>query len=473
MALGEDVSSIETTLKLAGVSLTEDLRPQQQEDMRSQHHVMDYKPSGQKSSRLDGGSRLARGSAADLDSLNQGAGSFGGRGCITQQDSMRQDGSSTKRKRMDSRSDNGHHALRGGGFENCRSRDQMPPPPIPIQQPFVHRARISSSDMHGPDSQHGLVNASHSQRAPVTPQRHSAQGDLNRLMLAPGSSMKPSNTSWAGAVTDDGQSHVDHRQYPRANTRNSVPVYVRGGWQPPPESFDTERSGNHTSPTSSLPSTGPPPARSSMSYHQGSLMFPIDLGDRTIDPSSRSYESVSSDGSSLYHKRQSGLAMQSELDSPAHARIYHPSPSTEGRITLPRMPSFASRHSSDKGIGLSSHVRSSSSQTSHRSVNSSSHRQQLVIATPGPQRVASAHFPTRQPAYSSSLPSLGGSNTGTFRRNNSFDSGPTPVNGEMISGFSTNGGNFLLAQDPRVTPNRDRIPIMESQASGPRRLANR
>ena len=476
IALGEDVSSIRTALKLAGVSLTEDLRPEQQEDVRSQYHIMDHKPAGQKSSLVDGGSRLARGSAADLDSLNQGAGIFEGRSRITQRDSMRLDGSSTKRKRVDSRSDTEHqaeYALRGGGFEKCRSRDQMPPPPIPMQQPFVHTARISFSDMHGPDFQHGLVNSSHFQRPPITPQRHSAQGDLSCSMLAPGSSMKPSNTSWAGAATDDGQSHVDHRQSPRADTGNSVPVYVRGGWQQPPDSFDIERSGNHTSPISSLPSTGQPPERRSMSYHQGSLMFPIDLGGRTIDPSSRSYQSVSSDGSSLYQKRQSGPAMQSELDSPAHARTYHPFPSIEGRITLPRTPSLASRHSSDKGIGLCSLVRRSRYETSYRSANSSSHRQQLVIATPGHQRVASAHFPTRQPAYSSSLPSLGGSNTESFRRINSFDSGPTPVNGEMRHYFSANGENFLLAQDPRVAPNRDRIPILESQASGPRRRANR
>ncbi|KAF6229552.1 hypothetical protein HO173_011407 [Letharia columbiana] len=479
MVLGEDVSSIETTLKLAGVSLTEGLRPQQQMDIRSQHQSMDLKPAGQKSSPLDGGSRIARGSAADLDCLKQGAGIFKGRSGVTQQDSMQQHGSSSKRKRVDSRSDTEHqteYALRGRGFGICRSRDQMPPPPIPMPQPSVYMARVPSSDMHGLDYQHDHVNATHFQRAPITPQRHPSQGGLSRSMLAPGSSMEPSNTSLAGARTNNGQPRMDRRQSPRANTGTAGPVYARGGWQPPPESFDTEHSLDFSSPSSSLPSTGQPPARRFTGYHQGSLMFPIELGDQTIDPSSRSYRSVSSDGSTLYYRRQSALAMQSQLESPAPSRNHDPSPNREGRITLSRTPSVASRHSSDRGIGLSSHVRSSSRQTNHPSGNSSSHRQQLVITTPAHQHaVVSAHFPMRQPAYSSSLPSLGEANTQIFRRNNSFDSGPTPVNGEMRPYSSTNGENILVARDPdrRASQNRGRAPLMEWQASGPRRRANR
>lgn len=477
MALGEDVSSIETTLKLAGVSLTEGLRPQQQTDRRSQHHSMDLEPVEQDSSPLNVGSRLARGSDADLDSLNQGAGIFKGRNNITQQDSMHQDGSSSKRKRLDSRSDTGHqteYGLRGGGFEKSRSRDQMPPPPVPLQQPFVYMARVLTSDIHGINSQHDFVNATQFQPAPITPQRHFSRGGLSCLIRGPDSSMETSNTSLAGARTNNAQSHLNHHQSPRTNMVTAGPVYARGGWQAPSESFDTERSRNHSSPSSSLPSTGQPPERHSMGDHQGSLMFPIELGDRTIDPGSRSYQSVSSDGSSPYNRRQSALAMQSQLESPAHSCNHNPSPKREGRITLPRTPSFASRRSSDQGIGLSSHARSSNRQTNQPSANSSSHRQQLAISTPSHQRVvASPHFSTRQPAYSSSLPSLGVTNAEMFRRNNSFDSGPTPMNGEMRSYSSINAEGFLLAQDPRVAGNRGMDPLLESQAPGARRRANR
>lgn len=477
MALGEDVSSIETTLKLAGVSLSETLQAQRQMGIRSQYHLINLKPTGKTSFPLDGGSRLARGSAADLDSLNQGAGIFKGHSGITQQESMRQNGSFSKRKRVDSRSNTEQrteYAVPGGEFEKCLSRDQMPPPPIPMQQPFIHLTRVPYSEVHGLKSQHDNVNPTHFQRAPITPQRHSSQGGLSRLIIAPSSSMEPSNSLWAaGTRTNDGKSSLDHGQSPSANTGTPGSVYAGGGWQPPPVSFDTECSGSDGSPSSSLPSTGQQPARHPIGYHQASVMFPIELGDRTIDPSSRSYQPVSSDRSVLYDGRRSALTVQSQLDSAVPLRNHNPSPNREGRITLSVTPSFASRHSSDRGIGLSSHVRSSSCQTNHQSASSSSYREQFVNSNPAQQRVvASAHFSARQPTYINSLPSLGGPDAEKLRRNNS-DSGPTPVNGEMRPFSSTNGETLLLARDPRPAQNRSRIPRIASQASSPRCRANR
>ena len=478
MALGEDVSSIKTTLRLAGVSLTENLNPQQQIDIRSQYHKMDLNPAVLVSSPLNGGSRLARGSAADLDSLNQGDGIFKGRSDTLRQDSTRQFNSLSKRKRVDSRSDTEHqseYVLRGGGFEKCGSRDQMPPPPIPTEQQFVYRAREPSSDLHNLNPQHNHFSATHFPRAPITPQRYPSKGVLSPSMLAPGSSMELSNRLSAGARINNGQSCVDHHHSPRTSTATAGPVYARGGWQPPPpESFDIERSRFHSSSSSSLSSTGQQPVRRSMGYHQGNLKFPIEVRDRTIDPSSRSYQLVSSDGSSSYHRRQSVLATQSPHESEAESRNHNLSSNREGRITLSRTASFASQQSSNKGIGLSSHVRSSSRQNSHQSANSSSHRQQLVIATPVHQRTsASAHFPISQPAYSSSLPALSGPDAEKFRRINSFDSGPIPVNGEMRPYSSNNGEVLLLAQDPRVAQTLDKARLTNSQALGPRRRANR
>ena len=480
MALGQDVSSIETTLKLAGVSLTEGLRPPQQTNMPSQSHEMDLKRVGQSSSCLDGGSRLARGSAADLDSLNQDAGIFKGRNGNTQQHSTPQYDSSSKRKRMDSSDDTEHQSeypIRGGGFEKSRSRDQMPPPPIPIQQPFVYAASIPSSATHSLNLQCDRVDATQSQRAPITPQRHpsqASQGGLSCSIFAPSSSMEPSNTSQAGTGNNVGQSHVDHRHSSSANTRTEGSVYVRGGWQPPPQSFNAQRSENYSSPSSSLPTTGQSPARRAGGYHQGSLMFPVELGNHTIDPSSGNYQSVSSDRSTFFHRRQSAPVIESHLELPTHSRNYTPSPNREGRITLYRTPSLASRHFSDKGIGLSSHVRSSNSQTNHQSANSGSHRKQLVIDTPAHQRVlAGAPFLTPQLAYSSSLPSLGGPSTEMLRRNHSFDSGSTPVNGEMRPYSSARGANFLLAQDPPSANGWGQPSLMDSRASSSRRRANR
>lgn len=472
MALGEDVSSIETTLKLAGVGLSETLHPQRQMDIRSQYHKTDLKSTGKTSVPLDGGLRLARGSAADLDSLNRGAGIFQAHSGITQRDSIRQNRLSSKRKRVESTSDAEQwtdYALYGGEFGKGLSKDQMPPPPIPLQQPFLHSARVPSSEVHGLKVQDDNVNATHCQRAPITPQRHPFQGGLNPLVFAPGSSTGQFNTLSACTKTNGGKLHVDHRQSSSANTGTAGRVYARGGWQPSPETVDTERSGNYSPPSSSCM-----PARRPNGYHQGNLMFPIEAGDRIIDPSSRCFQSVNSKGSSVYRGIPSAVTVQSQLDWPAQLRNHNPSPNREGRITLSGTPSFASQHFSDRGIGLSSHIRSSSRQSNLQSTNSSFHREQLVVTSPAQQRVvAGAHFSARQPAYSNSLPSLGRPNTEMFRRNNSFDSGPSPVNGEMGPFSSTNGETLLLAQDLRAAQNRNRVPLVESQASSPRRRANR
>ena len=471
MALGEDVSSVEATLQLTGVSLTEGLHPQQQIDLRFQYHEKDLAAERQSSPLLDGGSRLARGSAADLDSLNQGARITKGHNAIPKQDSAQQDGSSSKRKRVGSRNDTELQtecAPRGGALENCRSRDQMPPPPIPIQQPFAYRARIPSLDGQSPKSHHNAI------YFPVTPQRHPSGVGFSRSVPAPGSSMEPSNGLSAATRTNNEQSHVDHHQRPLADTGTAGPVYVRGGWQPAPRSFDTEASGYTSSPNSSLPSTAQPPMRCSSKYHQGSLVFPIELENCTIDPGSRSYPSASSEGFSSCHGRQSVPATQTQLESPTHSGNHNPSPNREGRITLSRTPSIVSRHSTNKSIGLLSHVRSSSRQINHQMAGSSTDRPHLVITTPAYQRPpASARFSAGQPAYSSSLPFFGGSNTQIFRRSNSFDSGPTPVNGEMRPYSSSNNEVVLMSHDSHVTQKRDRGRLIECQASRPRRRADR
>ena len=460
LALGEDVSSIDTTLKLAGVSLTENLHPEQK---------LDPKSWGQSPAALDGSIRLAQGGAADLEYMNQSALSFNGDGGMTQHESMRQDISSSKRKRVDTRSDSEHRTeyVPSGGIQKGQSRDQMPPPPIPMQQPIVYLARVPSSDTHGLDFQHDHEQETHFQRATVTPKQHPSQDLLSHSVLAHGSSRGPPNMSLAGNKTNNGQPHVAHRQFPQANTGTAGPIYTRGGWQPPLESFDGERSGICGSPSSSLPFTGQAPVRR-LDYQQGSLIFPIEHENRAINPSSRS------NGSSLYRKRQAVPATQFQVASPASSRNPNPSPNREGRITLPRTPSFASRHSSDKGIGLSSHVRSSSLQTNPLAVKSSSHRHQLIIAAPAHQsRLASSHFPTRLPAYDRSLPSRGGPNTEVLRHDISFDSGLTPVDCEMRSCFSPNDENSFLARGARAAQNRDRTSLMEWQAPGPRRRAIR
>ena len=450
--MGEDVSSIDTTLKLAGVSLIRSLHPEQK---------VDSKCLGQNPAALDGSMRLAQGSAADFEYMNQSTLRLNGDGGMTQYESMGQDISS-KRKRVDTRSDseNQNEYVSTGETQKGQSRDQMPPPPIPMQQPIVPLARVPFSDQHGLNSQYDHEQESYLLRATATPKQQPSQDLLSHSVLAHGSSRGPSSMSLAGNKTNIGQSHIAHRQFPQTTAGTAGPVYTRGGWQPQLGSSDGERSGLFGSPSSSLPSTGQAPVRRPPDYQQGNLVFPIEHGKRAINPSS------CSTGSSLYRRRQAVPATQFQDASPASNR--------EGRITLPRTPSFASRHSSNKGIGLSSHVRSSNVQTNALAVNSSSHRHQLIIASPAHQSgLASSHFPTRLPAYDSSLSSRGVPNTEVPRHNISFDLGLTPTDCEMQYCFSPNDGNSFLARGAREGQTRYRPPLMEWQAPDPRRRAIR
>ena len=454
MALGEDVSSIEATLNLASASLFENLQPRQQMDMGSQCYNMNLELAEQKYSPQDRGLRLAQGSAADLHCLNQAAATFKGLGGISQQGAIQQHGSSSKRKRVDSSS----------ATEKCCSRDQMPPPPIPIQQPFVYKDRISSSDLYGLNL-HDQFHATSFQQASIAPRRHLFESGLSPPMLMPSLTTERPSMSLVGAGTNNRQSHVDRHQTPRASVGIAGPIYEQGSWQTPPEFSAFGRSGSPSLPSSSLPSTGQPPVRRSIVYQQGSFRFPYKLEARTIDSKSRSYQSA---------RRQSAFDVQSQLEPAASSRYRSPSPNREGRITLSRTPSIVCQHSSNKGIGLFNHVRSSSRHTDHQPTNCSSHRQQLVIAPPAHQRLfANPHFSTRQPTtYSNTLPFVGGFHAESFRRCNPFDSAPTPVNGKMKPLSSTSGENSLLAQDPRAVVH-GRTALLNSQAPGVRRRANR
>ena len=455
LALGEDVSSIDTTLKLAGVSLIRSIQLEQK---------VDSKCLGQKPAALDGSMRLAQGSAADLEYMNQSTLRLNGDGGMTQYEPMGQDISS-KRKRVDTRSDSGNQNeyVPTRDVHKGQSRDQMPPPPIPMQQPVVPPARVPFSDQHGLNSQHDHEQESYLPRATAIPKQQPSQDLLSHSVLAHGSSRRPSSMSLAGNKTNIGQPHIAHRQFPQTNTDTAGPVYTRGAWQPQLRSFDGDRSGLFGSPNSSLHSTGQAPVRRPPDYEQINLIFPNEHGKRVINPSS------CGTGPSLYRRRQAVPATQLQDASPASSRNPNPSPNREGRITLPRTPSFATRHSSDNGIGLSSHVRSSSVQSSALAVNSSSHRRQLINAFPAHQSgLASSHLPTRQPAYDRSL-----SSRGVPHHDISFDLGLTPTDCEMQSCFSPNDGKSILARGAREGQNRYRTPLMEWQAPDPRRRAIR
>lgn len=513
MAMGQDVSSIEATLKLVGASLAQGIRSQQQSDATYQSRGTEVMTFGETkpASIFDGRARLARGSAADLEELSKEAGFFNSRDNAMQHELIWQNQCSAKRKRVESSSGTKHkieRESRGGRSQRGRSRDEMPPPPLPTrQQPFVFMASVPSPEVPRFNYHDSHNDARTFERVAVTPQEPS-QGGLSRLMLAPISSTEPFSTVPPRTNDQDvGPSGVQsHPTYPAYGTANPVdvrsgwpppratyrhvliegdqpytthaahgtthPIDIRGVWQPARASSDSGHTLIPSSRSSSIPSTGQPSACGARHYHQGSMIFQLELGDRTIDPHTRSYQSASSDDARIYDQRRSAIPWQSELEPHSHLDSRRTNdyqiPGREGRITLPRTSSFAGH------IGLSSHARSNSRHPP--SANSGSHRQQLGIVTPAHSHVvASPHFSTRQLALSSSMPSLNGQYSGNFRRNDSFDKGPTSVNGEIRAHSTNIGQNFAIAADHSGTPHRsEAIAITTpSQASVHRRRANR
>ena len=482
MAFGQDVSSIKAALGLVGASQL--LHHQQHADTHSQQPSTNagiiqgnITPSD---AILDAGSRLALGSAEDLDNLSK-AGMFTIYGSSLETNPILQDGSSVKRKRVDSRHDIGSGlecVPRGRQCEKGQSRDQMPPPPIPLPQPFVYMARTPSPEACGPNPQSDPSHPLQFRRAPVTPRPQPFQSGLSSLRKTPGD-VAQQTSGVSNAFHLHGIQHgpsqaatIPHRRF--VTPGPAAANIFANGWQLSPRSPNSEPLLRCTSSLSSLPSTGQPPVRRNPYYHPGSMMFSMELGNRIVDPRTRSYQSYSSDGSEVFYRRQAALAATAQVQSPS--RPSNVSPHWQGRITLPRTPSFVDRRSSNHGIGLSGHARSSTLQTNQPSANSSSHRQRLGPLPLIEQVPAlSPHFSLHQGACSTSMPVKSSQYAATLCHRKSLDTGPTSVNGEMRPNSNNVGigNNVSSARHLQSSHNCSREPPGDPQSSGYRRLANR
>ena len=180
LALGQDVSSIEAVLNSAGTSLVQDLhvyqRPGAQQHLPSNLLTRDIVTLPRPT--LDVSSRLARGSAADLDRLTKGSPSLGHRGCGPANCLFSRDGYSAKRQRVESSSDLGQPFdlfPSSRPYAKVPSRDLMPPPPLPMRNPFVFM--INTDDPAGGNSNTGEARdeGPHERAASNTPQRQPSQ----------------------------------------------------------------------------------------------------------------------------------------------------------------------------------------------------------------------------------------------------------------------------------------------------------
>ena len=188
MSLNQDASSIEDVLNSVGCSILH-ISSRQQRRPRPQNDVK----SGEEKSNdswgsLDVGLRLAQGSASDFEAFSKETGFLHGRPKLNQEDITMHGDFTTKRKRVDmpiiEEEQNVTYVRRGQRDQKPSSRDLMPPPPIPMHQPYVYVIHdVPQPNLHETSSQHGEARASQPETT-VSEDIMPYQGKLTRQVQA-------------------------------------------------------------------------------------------------------------------------------------------------------------------------------------------------------------------------------------------------------------------------------------------------
>lgn len=369
----------------------------------------------------DVGSRLARGSAADLDRLTKGAEALATQEPVVQP-SHSEDEHFAKRKRGDPLWEFQREIRDGLGSSrpNTRhSRDLMPPPPSP-RRPYVFTGHVLTSNLVDPPFV-PTVRPPPTVTGPTTPRRQTPQAQNTGVAVNGNEPNHRSSVDSNGAMP---QSRSNHRS----------PLVSNESFQRTPRHLPDHRS--------SLALISPfeegPPCNQNLNTPLR-IPLPAQLGGRLADIedlSSQALTTTSSyQGGNLSGPRRSSKAL-SHTSRNGRRLPANPSP---GRLTL--TPRYSNQHRH----GLSANVRTSNDR----------------LGT-----AASPHFGTQFRPYLSSLPPHNsqtlGENwrhidsfyaapapTASIRYVNPFESGPMTMNGQMRPYSSTaHAKSFLLAQDP-------------------------
>ena len=369
----------------------------------------------------DVGSRLARGSAADLDRLTKGAEALATQAPAIQP-SPSKDEHSAKRKRGDPLWDVQMGIRDGLGSSRpnkCHSRDLMPPPPSP-RRPYVFTGHVLAPDLVDPPF---VPTVRHPPlvTGPTTPRRQTSQAQ-NTGVAVNGNELNHRSSVESNGVMP--QRRPDHRSSLVSK-----------------ESFERtpRRHPDHHSSSALMSSfeKGPPHDQDLNTVCR--IRLPVQLGGRLTDIEDLSGQTIAT-SSSYQNGNHSGARRSSEaLSHTSRTARRLPANPSPGRLTLTPRNSNQQRH------GLLANVRTSNDR----------------LGT-----AASPHFGTQCRQHSSSLPphnsqSLGENwrhmdsfdaapaPTAGIRYMNPFESGRTAINGQMRPYSSTaHAKNFLLAQDP-------------------------
>ena len=372
----------------------------------------------------DVGSRLARGSAADLDRLTKGAEAIATQEPAYQPSPLK-DEHSAKRKRGDPLSESQLGLRNGLGSSRPNtdhSRDLMPPPPSPrrpysfmghaptpklANSPFVPTARRPTTATLGP--------------RPATPRRQISQAQDTGVAFDGNELNHHSSVDFSGTL-------FQHRP----NHRSSLPSVEALERTP-------RRNPHHSSSLASMSSFEKRPPRDHDFNTACRIQFPAQLGTLSTETGNLSFQVITNSSSDPDHNlsgpRRSFEAL-SHTPRTARRQLTNASP---GRLTL------TPRYSNQQRHGLVANVRTSKDR---------------------PGTAASPHFGKQYHPHSSSLPQhnsqtrdehwqhmasidAGLAPAAGIRYVKPFESGPTVSNGQTRPYSSTpHPENFLLAQDP-------------------------
>ena len=452
MAFDVDVSSIEAALRPVGASLAQGLHVSSQRGIfqQQQRNVAAPRANTRRFGDIvDGGSCLAHGSAADLDSLKK-AGIFNAHSCS---DKTLLDRSLAKRKREASQSDINQdisHALEGSSWKKGSS-GQMLPPPVPLHRPITFKANAPIADTLD---------------ARPLDSRLQSRPDLEttRSQFSPNDIACLTNTSAPPTEPHRGESDLaqaidlSHRANPDtgvyhgdgAHLVQKINKQLQSDLQPQQYSDEKNFESGYASRASPKSAIRHIPADRAKQYQFGNTTVPIVFSDQGIGQLKSHIHPSSSVGLVNDGKNEAAVVGRSQLRTPSHSGD-DVTPSREGRITLCRPPSYSGSFSTGRGIGLSSHIRSSNRRAIGSHAAPGGHRQRLGLGLPTPTQqvpIASPYFSHQLiPGNREAL--IGDQNTESLSRNGFWTTDRSPTNGLMRVYPSGNGADLPMGQTPR------------------------
>lgn len=234
-------------------------------------------------------------------------------------------------------------ALGGNQCQKGQSRDLMPPPPIPMQQPDVFMA---SEDVHEVLPRYGGASRSQSRVGPVTPHHQRNASDHPRMVLPSRGNIPPpasvtinngDNPSPLGRRPPAPQMHTNRG--PPLDRTFSPSIITR---------HKSQSDGSLPSEPSSGYTIGNTAHRRTRPYDRCSLQYPLELDDRAIHPYAHSSGWTSRLGLSSNARSSSHHTSKSPSSPSSHRRPLGHNTSASPHF-LPRRLSNSTSMSSLRG----------------------------------------------------------------------------------------------------------------------------